>query len=150
MYVTGYTATQKPRPERRRDREENDAMKKSAWRPRSRRCRRSIGRAGRRAEGTVPVIVKATSSEYWQSVLKGAQAAAKDLGIKVDELGSPKDDAAAQMMLESAAGSKPMAIVISPTITEALGDPVSAGDQGRHPGHRHQFRRQRPTTTRRS
>jgi ribose transport system substrate-binding protein len=78
------------------------------------------------AEGTVAVIVKATSSEYWQWVFKGAQAAAEDLGITVDELGSPKDDAAAQIaILENAAGAKPMAIVISPTITEALGDPVA-------------------------
>jgi ribose transport system substrate-binding protein len=79
------------------------------------------------AEETVDVIVKATTSEYWQWVFKGAEAAAKDLGIKVDELGSPKDDAAAQIsILETAAGGKPAAIVIAPTIFEALGDPISA------------------------
>lgn len=79
------------------------------------------------AEDTVAVIVKATTSEYWQWVFKGAEAAGKDLGVKIDELGSPKDDAAAQIsILETAAGSKPAAIVISPTIFEALGDPISA------------------------
>jgi ribose transport system substrate-binding protein len=79
------------------------------------------------AEGTVAVIVKATTSEYWQWVFKGAEQAGKDLGLTIDELGSPKDDAAAQIaILETAAGSKPLAIVIAPTITEALGDPVSA------------------------
>src|SRR5206468_9195468 len=78
------------------------------------------------AEDTVAVIVKATTSEYWQWVFKGAEQAGKDLGVKVDELGSPKDDAAAQIaILETAAGSKPSAIVIAPTIFEALGDPIS-------------------------
>ena len=80
-----------------------------------------------RAEDTVAVIVKATTSEYWQWVFKGAEAAGKDLGVKIDELGSPKDDAAAQIaILETAAGGKPSAIVIAPTIFEALGDPISA------------------------
>ena len=46
------------------------------------------------AEETVAVIVKATTSEYWQWVFKGAEAAGKQLGIKIDELGTPKDDAA--------------------------------------------------------
>ncbi len=80
-----------------------------------------------RAQDTVAVIVKATTSEYWQWVFKGAQAAAKELGVKVDELGTPKDDAAGQIaVLESAAATKPAAIVISPTIYEALGDPIAA------------------------
>src|SRR4051794_41330091 len=86
-----------------------------------------IGSAPARAEDTIAVIVKATTSEYWQWVFKGAEAAGKQLGIKIDELGSPKDDAAAQIsILETAAGSKPAAIVISPTIYEALGDPIAA------------------------
>lgn len=79
------------------------------------------------AEDTIAVIVKATTSEYWQWVFKGSEAAAKQLGVKIEELGSPKDDAAAQTsILESAAGKKPAAIVIAPTIFEALGDPIAA------------------------
>jgi ribose transport system substrate-binding protein len=79
------------------------------------------------AGDTIAVIVKATTSEYWQWVFKGAEAAGKQLGVKIDELGTPKDDAAGQIsVLESAAGSKPAAIVISPTIFEALGDPIAA------------------------
>ena len=79
------------------------------------------------AEDTVAVIVKATTSEYWQWVFKGAEAAGQLLGVKVDKLGTPKDDAAGQIaVLENAAGSKPAAIVISPTIFEALGDPIAA------------------------
>ncbi|HVO03059.1 MAG TPA: substrate-binding domain-containing protein [Candidatus Cybelea sp.] len=86
-----------------------------------------IGMNNAKAEDTIAVIVKATTSEYWQWVFKGAEDAGKQLGIKVDKLGTPKDDAAGQIaVLESAAGSKPAAIVISPTIFEALGDPIAA------------------------
>src|SRR5215510_4455604 len=85
------------------------------------------GLNGAKAEDTIAVIVKATTSEYWQWVFKGAEDAGKQLGVKVDKLGTPKDDAAGQIsVLESAAGSKPAAIVISPTIFEALGDPIAA------------------------
>src|SRR3954471_11508989 len=79
------------------------------------------------AEDTVAVIVKATTSEYWQWVFKGAEEAGRQRGVKVDKLSTPKDDASGQIaVLESAAGSKPAAIVISPTIFEALGDPIAA------------------------
>ncbi len=85
-----------------------------------------------RATESVAVIVKATTSEYWQWAFKGAEAAGKELGVKIEELGSPKDDAAAQIsILEGAAGKKPAAIVIAPTIFEALGDPIaSVSDSG--------------------
>ncbi len=86
-----------------------------------------FGTTAAQAEDTIAVIVKATTSEYWQWVFKGAEDAGKQLGVKIDELGTPKDDAAGQIsVLESAASSKPAAIVISPTIFEALGDPISA------------------------
>jgi ribose transport system substrate-binding protein len=59
-------------------------------------------------------------------VFKGAEEAGKQLGVKIEKLGTPKDDAAGQIaVLESAAGSKPSAVVISPTIFEALGDPIA-------------------------
>ena len=83
------------------------------------------------AETSIAVIVKATTSEYWQWVFKGAEAAGKQLGIKVDELGTPKDDAAGQIaVLETAAAAKPAAIVISPTVADALGDPIAAVTAG--------------------
>jgi ribose transport system substrate-binding protein len=86
-----------------------------------------IGSSNAYAQDTIVVIVKATTSEYWQWVFKGAEAAGKQLGVKVDELGTPKDDAAGQIsVLESAVAAKPSAIVIAPTIFEALGDPVAA------------------------
>jgi ribose transport system substrate-binding protein len=85
-----------------------------------------IAASAAQAEDRVAVIVKATTSEYWQWVFKGAEDAGKQLGVKIDKLGTPKDDAAGQIaVLESAAGSKPAAVVISPTIFEALGDPIA-------------------------
>jgi ribose transport system substrate-binding protein len=90
-----------------------------------------IGMPAVHAQDSIAVIVKATTSEYWQWVFKGAEAAGKQLGVKIDELGTPKDDAAGQIsVLESAAGAKPSAIVISPTIFEALGDPIAAVTNG--------------------
>src|ERR1700693_3637844 len=86
-----------------------------------------VGMTAVHAQDSIAVIVKATTSEYLQWVFKGAEAAGKQLGIKVDELGTPKDDAAGQISaLESAAAAKPTAIVIAPTIFEALGDPIAA------------------------
>ncbi len=86
-----------------------------------------IGASAAHAEDSIAVIVKATTSEYWQWVFRGAEEAGKQLGVKIDELGTPKDDAAGQIsVLESAASAKPAAIVISPTIFEALGDPIAA------------------------
>ena len=86
-----------------------------------------VGVRAAQAETTIPVIVKATTSEYWQWVFKGAEDAGKALGVKIDKLGTPKDDAAGQIgVLENAAASKPAAIVISPTIADALGDPIAA------------------------
>jgi ribose transport system substrate-binding protein len=86
-----------------------------------------MGQNAAHAEDTIAVIVKATTSEYWQWVFKGAEAAGQQLGVKVEKLGTPKDDAAGQIgVLETAVASKPAAVVISPTIFEALGDPIAA------------------------
>jgi hypothetical protein len=50
----------------------------------------TMGSSVTMAEDSIAVIVKATTSEYWQWVFKGAQAAGKQLGVKVEELGTPK------------------------------------------------------------
>jgi hypothetical protein len=64
----------------------------------------------------IPVIVKDTSSLYWQIVQAGARKAGEDLGVNVPELGPPSEsDIAGQMrILESTLASKPAAIVIAP------------------------------------
>lgn len=75
---------------------------------------------------TIPVIVKDTTSFYWQIVLAGARKAGQDLGVKVPELGAQSEaDINGQIaILENAVASKPAAIVISPTQKAALGKPI--------------------------
>jgi ribose transport system substrate-binding protein len=78
------------------------------------------------AEPTIPIIVKDTTSNYWQIVLAGARKAGKDLGVKVPELGAQSEsDITGQIsILENAVAEKPAAVVISPTEFKALGKPV--------------------------
>jgi ribose transport system substrate-binding protein len=82
--------------------------------------------AARAAEPTIPVIVKDTTSFYWQIVLAGARKAGKDLGVNVPELGAQSEsDINGQItILENAVAEKPAAIVIAPTQFAALGKPI--------------------------
>ena len=75
---------------------------------------------------TIPIIVKDTTSFYWQIVLAGARKAGKDLGVNVPELGAQSEsDINGQIsILENAVAEKPAAVVISPTEFKALGKPV--------------------------
>ena len=75
---------------------------------------------------TIPIIVKDTTSFYWQIVLAGARKAGKDLGVNVPELGAQSEsDINGQIsILENAVAGKPAAIVISPTQFAALGKPI--------------------------
>ena len=81
----------------------------------------------RAAETTIPIIVKDTTSNYWQIVLAGARRAGKDLGVKVPELGAQSEsDIDGQItILENAVSGKPAAVVISPTQFAALGKPIT-------------------------
>jgi ribose transport system substrate-binding protein len=76
---------------------------------------------------TIPIIVKDTTSFYWQIVLAGARKAGQDLGVKVPELGAQSEaDITGQIsILENAISGKPAAIVISPTQFAALGEPIT-------------------------
>jgi ribose transport system substrate-binding protein len=82
--------------------------------------------SARAADVTIPVIVKDTTSFYWQIVLAGARQAGKDLGVNVPELGAQSEaDINGQIsILENAVAGKPAAIVISPTEFKALGAPI--------------------------
>jgi ribose transport system substrate-binding protein len=75
---------------------------------------------------TIPVIVKDTTSPYWQAVLAGARKAAQDLGVDVVELGAQSEsDVSGQIStLEKAVASNPAAIVIAPAQFAALGKPI--------------------------
>lgn len=78
------------------------------------------------ADVVIPVIVKDTTSFYWQVVLAGARQAGKDLGVDVPELGpqSESDISGEIAILENAVAGNPAAIVIAPTEFNALGAPV--------------------------
>ena len=78
------------------------------------------------AQPTIPIIVKDTTSNYWQIVLAGARKAGKDLNVKVPELGAQSEsDINGQIsILENAVSENPAAIVISPTQRAALGKPI--------------------------
>lgn len=82
----------------------------------------------RAADVTIPVIVKDTTSFYWQIVLAGARKAGKDLGVNVPELGAQAEsDINGQIsILENAVAGKPAAIVIAPTQANSLGKPIDA------------------------
>jgi ribose transport system substrate-binding protein len=77
-------------------------------------------------ELTIPVIVKDTTSFYWQTVIAGARKAGQDLGVKIVELGAHSEsDVSGQIsILESAIASNPAAIVIAPVKFAALGRPI--------------------------
>jgi len=83
----------------------------------------------RAQEPTIPIIVKDTTSFYWQIVLAGARKAGQDLHVRVPELGAQSEsDINGQIsILENAVAGKPAAVVISPTQFAALGKPIDAG-----------------------
>ena len=79
------------------------------------------------AAETIPIIVKDTTSFYWQIVLAGARKAGKEFGVSVPELGAQAEsDINGQIsILENAAAGAPAAIVIAPTEFKALGRPIT-------------------------
>jgi len=77
---------------------------------------------------TIPIIVKDTTSFYWQIVLAGARKAGQDLNVNVPELGAQSEsDINGQIsILENAVAENPAAVVIAPTQFAALGKPIDA------------------------
>ena len=75
---------------------------------------------------TVAIILKDTTSPYWQAVLAGARKAGHDLDVNISELGTQSEsDANGQIAaLEKAVASNPAAIVIAPAQFAALGRPI--------------------------
>ncbi|PLV59043.1 ABC transporter substrate-binding protein [Thermotoga sp. KOL6] len=67
-------------------------------------------------------IVKASESEFWQIVLDGARKAAKHYGVElIDQAPTSEADVAKQVsILETAISMKPDAIVLAPTVADAL------------------------------
>lgn len=83
--------------------------------------------ASRAAEPKIPIIVKDTTSFYWQIVLAGARKAGHDLHVNVPELGAQSEsDINGQIsILENAVAEHPAAVVIAPTQYQALGAPIT-------------------------
>jgi ribose transport system substrate-binding protein len=75
---------------------------------------------------TVAIIVKDTTSPYWQAVLAGARKAGQDLSVNVVELGAQSEsDTNGQIdVLEKAVASNPVAIVLAPAQAATLGRPI--------------------------
>jgi ABC-type sugar transport system substrate-binding protein len=75
---------------------------------------------------TIPIIVKDTTSLYWQIALAGARQAGKDLDVAAPELGAQSEsDIVGQIsILENAVAEKPAAVVIAPSEFKALGKPI--------------------------
>lgn len=82
--------------------------------------------SGAASAQNVTVIVKATTSPYWQTVFAGAEAAAEELGVNLTTQGAAEEsDIAGQIsILENAVTQGPDAIVIAPTALEPLGAPI--------------------------
>jgi len=79
------------------------------------------------AHARIPVIVKATTSQYWATVFDGARAASKVLGVKIETLGATSEtDAAGEVsIVENATATKPTAMVIAATNATALAAPIA-------------------------
>ncbi|HUZ63307.1 MAG TPA: ABC transporter substrate-binding protein [Acetobacteraceae bacterium] len=79
------------------------------------------------SKARIPVIVKATTSQYWATVFDGARAAAKVLGVKIETQGAPAEtDVAGEVsIMENAIASHPTAIVIAATNAVALAQPIA-------------------------
>lgn len=67
-------------------------------------------------------IVKATESDFWQIVIDGGRVAAEEMGVEFISQAAPTEsDVARQVaILETAIGDKPAAIVLAPTVEDAL------------------------------
>ncbi|WP_370544555.1 ABC transporter substrate-binding protein [Frondihabitans sp. VKM Ac-2883] len=80
------------------------------------------GAAGAASGVKVDVIIRATSSEYWQSMIAGSEAAAKDYGVKVSSFG-PTDEtdiAGEVQLIENSVSRGVDAILIAPSSSDGL------------------------------
>ncbi len=84
-------------------------------------------RAADFSQARIPVIVKATTSQFWATVFDGARAAAKALGVRIETLGATSEtDAAGEVSItENALATKPTALVIAATNAAALAGPIA-------------------------
>jgi ribose transport system substrate-binding protein len=86
------------------------------------------GSGGAASGARVDVIIRASDSAYWQTLLGGAEAAAEDYGIDVASFGptSETDIAGQVQLVENSASRGVDAIVIAPSSSEALNASIDA------------------------
>jgi len=74
------------------------------------------------AKPKIYFIVKATESDFWQIVINGGETAGKQFDVEFISQAAPTEaDVARQVaILETAIGDKPQAIVLAPTVEDAL------------------------------
>lgn len=67
-------------------------------------------------------VVKATESDFWQIVINGGEVAGKEFDVEFISQAAPTEaDVARQIaIVETAIGDKPQAIVLAPTVADAL------------------------------
>jgi len=93
----------------------------------------SGGGAGGAATGKkVDVIIKASDSEFWQSMLAGAQKAGKDYGLKVSLFGPTSETDVNQQvqLVENAISRGADAIVVAPNSSDALNNVIERARKG--------------------
>jgi ribose transport system substrate-binding protein len=75
----------------------------------------------------IDVIVKATDSQFWQAMLAGSQAAAKDWGLHVGLFGatSEADISDQTRLVENSMSRNVDAIVLAPSSSQALNEVIS-------------------------
>lgn len=84
------------------------------------------GASAHAQDASIPLIVKDTTSPFWQIVMAGGCQAGKDLGVDVPQLGATSEaDIAGQIAaLENAVAQQPAAVVLASTSFDALGPAV--------------------------
>lgn len=86
------------------------------------------GDGGEAAGVRVDVIIRASDSEYWQTLLAGAEAASTDYGIDVSTFGptSETDIAGQVQLVENSVSRGVDAILIAPSSSDALNASIDA------------------------
>lgn len=97
----------------------------------------SSGAAGGAKDGevTVYMVAKGFQSQYWQAVLKGAEKARDELGIKLEFQGPDSESDIAQQvqMMNNAVQMGPQAIGLAALDVSALNDSIKAAQDAKIP-----------------
>src|ERR1044072_177442 len=88
--------------------------------------------AGTAGGKKVAVIIKASVSEFWQSMLAGAQKAGKDYGLKVSLFGPTSETDVNQQvqLVENAISRGADAVVVAPNSSDALNNVIERARKG--------------------